>query len=155
MRHFYQIEYLSVLLKYSVFCQHFEIREILASYCGKVNKWKNLTFLTGIYEQSNDVWRFCMNRRLDLQRFEIAMSFLLSYFFWFNVLACLFTYTLVQVCRWELTPFRAFCQLADMLVPIFLLISAINFYSWKYKPFCLSSRPSIKIRIGVKKLNCR
>jgi hypothetical protein len=28
---FYQIEYLSVLPKYSVFCQQFEVREILAS----------------------------------------------------------------------------------------------------------------------------
>jgi hypothetical protein len=32
MRHFYQIEYLSVLPKYSVLCQQFEVREILASY---------------------------------------------------------------------------------------------------------------------------
>ena len=60
-----------------------------------------------------------------------------KFFFWFMVLACLFTYILVQVCRWEAISFRAFWQLADMLVPIFLLISAINFYSWEYKPFWL------------------
>ena len=139
MRHFYQIEYLSVLLKYSVFCQHFEIREILAS-C-----WTSAANLKD--EKIWHFWQVSMSCPMmygglyePMIRFTTFWNCdehheLCKFFLWFMVLACLFTYTLVQVCRWELTSFRAFCQLADMLVPIFLLISWINFYSWERNPF--------------------
>jgi hypothetical protein len=62
MRHFIQIKYLTVLPKYSVFCQQCEIRKILATYWNSAAKLtdKNLTFLTDFYQLPNDVWRFVL-----------------------------------------------------------------------------------------------